>query len=120
LARASASWHAWALFTAYGLVAGLTEGSERALVASSVPEESRGSVLGVYNLVSGMGLLAASLLAGFLWDEISPAAALFTGALFAALAAGTLLHMPPPSGPARPAADPSGSPGLRARYGGNP
>ncbi|MFL5414524.1 MAG: MFS transporter [Myxococcales bacterium] len=120
LARASASWHAWALFTGYGLVAGLTEGSERALVASSVPEESRGSVLGVYNLVSGMGLLAASLLAGFLWDEISPAAALFTGALFAALAAGTLLHMPPPSGPARPAADPSGSPGLRARYGGNP
>ncbi|MFL5398274.1 MAG: hypothetical protein ACJ79P_10280, partial [Myxococcales bacterium] len=92
---------------------------ERALVASSVPEESRGSVLGVYNLVSGMGLLAASLLAGFLWDEISPGAALLTGALFAAFAAGTLFHMPPPSAPARPPGDPSGSPGLRARHAGN-
>jgi hypothetical protein len=45
----------------------------------------------VYNLRSGSGLLAASVLAGFLWDEVSPAAALFAGALFAALAAATLL-----------------------------
>src|SRR5438093_13740615 len=62
-ATATAPWHSWALFAAYGPVAGLTEGTERALVASSVPEERRGRALGVYNLVSGAGLLAASVLA---------------------------------------------------------
>src|SRR5207248_1398500 len=90
LAQASAPWHGWALFAAYGVVAGLTEGSERALIASSVPEAARGGVLGLYNLLSGTGLLLASLLAGFLWDAFSPGAALLTGALFAALAAAAL------------------------------
>src|SRR5207248_10995867 len=47
-ALASAKWHAWALFAAYGLVAGLTEGTERALVASSVPQGNRGRALGLY------------------------------------------------------------------------
>ena len=86
-ALAKAPWHAWALFAAYGLVAGLTEGSERALVAASVPERRRGRALGVYNLVSGAGLLVASVLAGELWDHVSPAAALASGAALATAAA---------------------------------
>jgi MFS family permease len=94
LAQASAPWHAWALFGAYGFVAGLTEGSERALVASSVPETARGAVLGLYNLMSGIGLLVASLLAGFVWERSSASAALFIGAVFAALAAAALLSAP--------------------------
>ena len=98
LAQASAPWHGWALFPAYGVVAGLTEGSERALIASSVPEAARGGVLGLYNLLSGIGLLLASLLAGFLWDAFSPGAALLTGALFAALAAAALVSVPVPAG----------------------
>ena len=90
-ATATAPWHAWALFAAYGPVAGLTEGTERALVASSVPEERRGRALGVYNLVSGAGLLAASVLAGEVWDHVSPAAALGLGGALAAAAAVLLL-----------------------------
>lgn len=90
-ALASAAWHAWALFAAYGLVAGLTEGTERALVASSVPEGNRGRALGVYNLVSGVGLLAASVIAGVAWDRVSPPAALALGAVLAAAAAALLL-----------------------------
>ena len=86
-AAAAAPWHAWALFGAYGLVAGLTEGTERALVAVSVAPARRGRALGVYNLVSGFGLLAASALAGVVWDRISPAAALALGAALAAAAA---------------------------------
>ena len=100
LAQASAPWHAWALFAAYGFVAGLTEGSERALVASSVPQAARGGVLGLYNLLSGAGLLGASLLAGFLWDAFSARVALLAGALFAALAAAALLSAPVPAGKA--------------------
>ena len=80
----------WALFAAYGLVAALTEGSERALIAAAVGPESRGRALGVYNLVSGVGLLAASILAGEVWDHVSPQAALLLGAALAFVAAAVL------------------------------
>jgi MFS family permease len=99
-AVAADPWQAWALFAAYGLVAGLTEGTERALVASSVPQDRRGRALGLYNLVSGFGLLVASVLAGELWDHVSPGAALGLGAALAAAAAVLLLARP---GAAQPA-----------------
>jgi MFS family permease len=86
-AVASAVWQAWVLFAAYGLVAGLTEGTERALIAASVPQPVRGRALGTYNLVSGVGLLAASVSAGILWDRVAPAAALGLGATLATVAA---------------------------------
>jgi MFS family permease len=75
--------HVWILFAAYGLVAALTEGTERAMVADAVPSETRGRALGVYNLVTGAGLVAASVLAGQIWEHASPAAALFFGASLA-------------------------------------
>jgi MFS family permease len=96
-ALASAPIHAWILFAAYGLVAGLTEGSERALVAGAVPPARRGRALGVYNLISGIGLLIASVLAGQLWDRVSPAAALGAGAALALLAALVLAISPRPA-----------------------
>ena len=86
-AVANAPWHAWGLFAAYGLVAGLTEGTERALIAASVPQDRRGRALGMYNLISGAGLLVASIVAGALWDRVSPRAALGFGAALAAVAA---------------------------------
>ena len=91
-ALATRPLQAYALFAAYGLVAGLTEGSERALVAAAVPPESRGRALGLYSLVTGAGLLVASVLAGALWDRVSPQAALGTGAALAAVAASVLLR----------------------------
>ena len=99
-ALADARWQMWALFAAYGLVAALTEGTERALIASAVPVETRGRALGVYNLVSGVGLLAASVLAGQVWDRASPAAALLLGAVLALAAAGVLGATPRPAGQA--------------------
>src|SRR5207253_212321 len=80
----------WILFAAYGLVAALTEGTERALIAAAVPDDQRGRALGLYNLVTGAGLLAASIVAGQLWEHVSPAAALLTGAALALAAAATL------------------------------
>jgi MFS family permease len=99
-AFADAPAHMWALFAAYGLVAALTEGSERALVAAAVPSEHRGRALGVYNLVSGIGLLLASILAGEVWERVSPAAALFLGAMLAFGAALTLFAGHRPAAPA--------------------
>jgi MFS family permease len=101
-ALADARWQMWALFAAYGLVAALSEGTERALIASAVPVETRGRALGLYNLVSGAGLLAASVLAGQVWDRASPAAALLLGAVLALAAAGVLGATPQPAGQARP------------------
>jgi MFS family permease len=100
-AFARAPAHAWALFAAYGLVAALTEGTERALVADAAPPETRGRALGIYNLVTGSGLVAASVVAGQVWEHVSPAAALLVGSALA-LAASALLALGPH--PARQAA----------------
>jgi MFS family permease len=89
-AFARSPWHAWALFAAYGMVAALTEGAERALIAGAVPPEARGRALGLYNLITGAGLLAASVVAGYVWERASPAAALLLGAALAAAASAVL------------------------------
>jgi hypothetical protein len=40
----------------------------------------------VFNLASGIALLAASTLAGYLWQAIGPAATFLSGAVFTAIA----------------------------------
>ena len=85
--RATESWQAWALFLAYGLFFGLTEGSERAMVADLVGRNRRGTAFGWYNLAIGIGALPASLLFGVVWDRFGPAAAFDVGAGLAVAAA---------------------------------
>jgi MFS family permease len=82
-ARANAAWEAWALFAVYGVFFGLTEGSERALVADMVSLERRGTAFGWYNLAIGLGALPASLLFGFGWDRAGAPAAFVMGASLA-------------------------------------
>lgn len=79
-----------ALFLAYGVFFGLTEGPEKALVSELAPREARGTAFGYYNAALGLGTLLASLLFGAIWMTVSPAAAFLTGAALALLAA-TLL-----------------------------
>jgi MFS family permease len=86
-ARATAVWHAWALFAAYGLFYAMTEGTEKAFVADLVPQTRRGSAYGWYNLAIGLGALPASLIFGAIWDRSSPQAAFLFGASLALLAA---------------------------------
>jgi MFS family permease len=85
--RASAAWQAWALFAVYGLFFGLTEGTEKALVADLVPASRRGAAFGWYNLAIGLGALPASVLFGALWDRFGPPVAFGVGASLALLAA---------------------------------
>ena len=82
-ARASTAWHAWALFAAYGVVFGLTEGAEKALVADLAPAGRRGTAFGWYTLTVGVGALPASLLFGVVWDRAGAAAAFTLGAALA-------------------------------------
>ena len=70
----------------WGLHLGLTQGVLAALVADSAPADQRGAAFGVFNFVSGVAALAASLAAGALWDALGPAATFLAGALVSALA----------------------------------
>jgi len=79
-ALALSVWHVWLLFAAYGAYYGIAEGAARAFVADLVPAERRGTAYGLYHGVVGLTLLPASLIAGWLWDTISPAAPFYLGA----------------------------------------
>ena len=78
------------LFLLYGLYFGLTEGTEKALVADLAPASRRGLAFGIYNAVLGLGALAASVLFGVLWTAVSPAAAFGVGAALALASTGLL------------------------------
>lgn len=70
------------LFVAYGAYTALISGAERAFVAENAPEGLRGTVLGLYGMLQGIGLLLASIIAGQLWDRVgSDAPFIFGGAL---------------------------------------
>lgn len=71
----------------WGLHMGLTQGLLSALVAETVPVELRGTAFGMFNLVTGVAMLLASVLAGALWQGYGPDATFLAGAGFAALAA---------------------------------
>jgi len=75
-----------AVFLAYGLYFGFTEGNEKAWVADMAPEHARGTAFGIYNAVLGVGTLAASLVFGWIWTSVSPHAAFLTGGALALLA----------------------------------
>jgi len=69
----------------WGLHMGFTEGVVSAMVADAAPASLRGTAFGVFNLLRGVLLMVASVLAGLLWDQVSPAATFVAGAAFAAL-----------------------------------
>ncbi len=85
-ALASSLWQIWLLFAIYGIYYGIVEGVARAFVADLVPAERRGTAYGLYHGVVGLTLLPASLIAGWLWDAVNPAAPFYLGAGLAFLA----------------------------------
>jgi MFS family permease len=69
----------------WGLHMGFTQGLFATLVADAAPAELRGTAYGMFNLVTGIALLAASVVAGALWDTIGPEWTFIAGAAFALL-----------------------------------
>jgi hypothetical protein len=51
----------------YGVYYALTEGVEKAFVSDMAPKESKATALGLYHTIVGVGLLPASIIAGFLF-----------------------------------------------------
>jgi MFS family permease len=80
----------WAGIALWGLHMAMTQGLLSAMVAEASPMDLHGSAFGFFNLVSGIAMLIASALAGWLWDQWGPAATFVAGAVLAALAGGAL------------------------------
>ena len=93
--RATAVWQIWVLFAVYGVYFGLTEGTEKALVADLVPASARGTAFGGYNLAISLGALPASVIFGLWWDRVGPRAAFDFGAAMALIAAVAVVFVLP-------------------------
>ncbi len=69
----------------WGLHMGFTQGVFAALVADTAPPHLRGSAFGLFNLAIGLAMLAASIIAGALWNAYGPSATFLAGAVFTAI-----------------------------------
>ncbi len=76
----------------WGLHMGFTQGILAALTADAAPPSLRGTAFGMFNLVTGIALLLASVIAGALWSALGPEGTFLAGAAFALL---TLLGLLP-------------------------
>ena len=86
-----AAW-VWAGISFWGLHMAMTQGLLATMVADTAPEDLRGTAYGFFNLVSGLSLLVASGLAGWLWDRFGASFTFVAGAVISVAALGLLLH----------------------------
>jgi MFS family permease len=85
----------WWLFPLYGLFMGLTDGVGRALIRDKIPEEKKGTAMGIFHMGIGFMALFGSLVAGLLWDGIGPRAPFILGGAVAIAAVVAALCMMP-------------------------
>ena len=90
---------AW--FLVYGFYYGFAEGTEKALVADLAPPSRRGTAFGIYNAVTGLGALTASVVFGVVWKLWGAPAAFGVGATLAVIATALLFLVVSPQAPAR-------------------
>ena len=86
LAAGNAGPLLWGGIALWGLHMAMTQGLLAAMVAQAAPPDLRGTAFGLFNLCSGGALLAASVLAGWLWDGWGAPMTFLAGAGFSALA----------------------------------
>jgi len=70
----------------WGIHMGITQGLLATMVADTAPADLRGTAYGFFNLVSGLAMLVASVLAGLLWDRFGASFTFYAGATFCAVA----------------------------------
>ena len=69
----------------WGVHMGMTQGLLNTMIAHTAPADLRGTAFGLFSLLSGLGLLIASLGAGLLWDIWGSASTFFAGAMICVL-----------------------------------
>ena len=87
----------WAGISLWGLHLGITQGLLATMVADVAPADLRGTAYGFFNLISGVAMLLASVLAGLLWDNFGAPFTFIAGAVFSALALAAMLFRRQPS-----------------------
>lgn len=70
----------------WGLHMGMTQGLLARMVADTTPDYLWGTAYGFFNLISGIAMLVASFLAGFLWEQLGPEFTFYIGAVFCGVA----------------------------------
>lgn len=75
------------LFMEYGLYETLTRGVQKALVVDLVHPDRQGAEIGTFHMLMGLSALPASLIAGFLYTQVSVAAPFYLSAGLAVLSA---------------------------------
>jgi MFS family permease len=78
----------------WGVHLGITQGLLARMVADTAPADLRGTAYGFFNLMSGIAMLVASVLAGLLWDQLGASFTFYAGALFCVIALLGLLWRP--------------------------
>jgi MFS family permease len=78
----------------WGIHLGMTQGLLATMVADTAPADLRGTAFGFFNLVSGVAMLVASLVAGLLWDTLGAAFTFYAGAAFCLLTLAVLAWHP--------------------------
>ena len=78
-ASASEQKHIWGLFLLYGLFMGLTEGIQKAFLATIIPAEFKATAYGIFNTFVGLAIFPASVIGGYLWDKFGPHATFYYG-----------------------------------------
>ena len=81
LATASTIWLVMVGIALWGVHMGLTQGLLATMVTDTAPANLRGTAFGAFNLISGVAMLAASALAGLMWDRFGPTGTFATGAI---------------------------------------
>jgi MFS family permease len=75
----------------WGLHMGLTQGLLSAMVAGTAPADLRGTAFGFFNLCSGIAMLAASVIAGEMWERFGASFTFYAGVAFSLFALGVLV-----------------------------
>ncbi len=71
----------------------MSEGTQKAYLALLAPAERKATAFGVYHTVSGLMLLPASVIAGYLWDAHGAGATFFYGAAMGLVSAVVFLFL---------------------------
>ncbi|MEM1486272.1 MFS transporter [Oscillospiraceae bacterium PP1C4] len=75
------------LFIAYGAYTAFIGGAERAFIVENSPAGLKGTILGLYGMLQGIGLLLSSIIAGLLWDHINSSAPFLFGGVIGIISA---------------------------------
>jgi len=103
LVFASSPWEIVAAFVAYGLFYAIEEAQSKAFIADIEPER-RASAVGIYNFVTGLLYLPASLVAGALWAN-APTLVFLLAAALSTIAITLFAALKPAGQQSRPSSD---------------